>query len=185
MRGRQYSPERVQGRVRRHQLHSYVATSLAVFCPAVLKKKVLRFFPTCCSKEEGIQELFPWLFMTVLFKSEKDCGAALFCTFRSKGERPILGYSFSQRIGEGLRSFPAVLKKVLAVALVVHCSAVLEKNWRRISICTCCSKEEGIGELAPALAVHCPAVIEKKWRRISICTCCSKEEGIGELAPGE
>ncbi len=35
-----------------------------------------------------MQELFPsWLFMTVLFKSEKDCGAALFCAFRSKEER--------------------------------------------------------------------------------------------------
>jgi hypothetical protein len=58
-----------------------------------------------------------------------------------------------------------------------------KENLRRISICICCSKEEGIGELAPALAVHCPAVLEKNWRRISICTCYSKEEGIGELAP--
>ncbi len=49
----------------------------------------------------------------------------------------------------------------LGPALAVHCHAVLEKNWRRISIYTCCSKEEGIGELGPALAVHCPAVLER------------------------
>jgi hypothetical protein len=60
-----------------------------------------------------------------------------------------------------------------------------EEDRRRISICTFCSKEDGIGELAPALAVHCPAVLGENWRRILIliCTCSSREEGIGELAP--
>jgi hypothetical protein len=32
---------------------------------------------------------------------------------------------------------------------------------KRISICTCCSKEEGNGELAPALVVHDPASLER------------------------
>jgi hypothetical protein len=74
---------------------------------------------------------------------------------------------FLRRIGEGFRSVPAVLKSkgleswLYPRLFYVHCPAVLEVNWRRIAICTCCFKEEGIVELAQALAVNCPAVLEK------------------------
>jgi hypothetical protein len=54
--------------------------------------------------------------MTVLFKSEKDCGAALFCTCRSKEERfeklsPSLSIHSHRKIGEGPKISPCCFKE--------------------------------------------------------------------------
>jgi hypothetical protein len=100
-----------------------------------------------------------------LFLRKRYCAFSYLLFWRGRDSREILILvPLRAKDWRRITSVPAVLRRKgleswLQPWLFIALLFWREENWRRISICTCCSKGEGIGELAPALAANTPAVL--------------------------